>query len=299
MDRRTPVLVNLHETAADRQLREVAAQNGATVFTKVRLGDVLDLRSSGLSSTEFAYATRAHLDFVVCDADSSVPHFAVEMDGAGHDQPAQRARDRMKDDVCNRLGLEVLRVDGRALHRFGEYRLLGYLVEIWFLARAWDEAEARGDLGPYADFDPHSFISLDDGGKLRFTYNVSGEARARMHRAYDDGLIPHPAPEEISSNDDDGYAVAYAVMPTKDGRYLIAEARLRSYRFSVGLPPRDIAGDLALLDLDRQLDAYLRGEAVAVSADRLAAVREATVCPPEEPFRWIREGVLLDDVART
>lgn len=145
MDRRRSLLVNIGEAETDAVLRETADKLGSRVFVKPRLADVVDIDRSGLSNEEYAYALKAHLDFVLAGAPNGQAFFAVEFDEPYHDtDPAARRRDAMKNAICERLGLPLLRIDADYLRRIQDFRLLAWLVELWFLDDAFSAAQARG-----------------------------------------------------------------------------------------------------------------------------------------------------------
>jgi hypothetical protein len=285
-----PVLVNTYEESADIELRRACEHFDARVYAKVRLGDVIDLSGINLTYVEFNYAAKAHLDFVVCDV-KSFPLLAVEMDGrASHANPAQAARDRMKDSICARACLPMMRAENHTLRRFGpRFRLLGWLVQVWFMGKAFDEAHERGELDEMADFDPNSFIEPDpESGGLRFSFDVAAPIRIKLMRLFDERRLVECYPEEIGNHRaaDDEETVAYQVLPVANGLYLIAEASCQSNLHLYGVAPVDLASDLAILDLDEQVDAYLRGEPVAVAGRTLDELRERT-----SGERWVHQGV--------
>ena len=82
---------------------------------------------------------------------------------------------------------------------------------------------------------------------------------------------------------------AYVLLRVPDGLYLLAETRLREFRFRTGLAPSDIAEDLAVLELGALLDAYLRGEPVAVDAKGVEALRRRTQGP-----EWVHDGLVVE-----
>jgi hypothetical protein len=119
--------------APKRTSRRLADRNGARVFPKVRIADVLDIADSGISDREYGYALRAHFDFVVAETDGT-PHFAVEFDGPQHaTDRATIQRDALKAALCQRGELPLLRIDAGYLRPSGRFTLLSWLVELWFL----------------------------------------------------------------------------------------------------------------------------------------------------------------------
>jgi len=194
MDRRKSLLVNIGEAETDAVLREVATKLDVRVFAKTRLADVVEIRRSGLSNDEYRYALQAHLDFVIALASDGRPHFAVEFDGPYHDTDAgAQRRDTMKGSICARLGLPLLRIDADYLRTVRGFRLLAWLVELWFLDEAFSEEQMHGRIPRDEPFDPQSVMELKDG-RITFPYSLAGDAQQEIARAYGQGLCnaPHP-----------------------------------------------------------------------------------------------------------
>ena len=150
MDRRRQILASKYEVATDKALREAASRCGVQVHIKVRIADSLDIASSGLTKEEFSYALKAHFDFVVAREDSTAA-FAVEFDGPQHDtDPDVVRRDALKNSICDKLAMPLLRIDADFLHPIGRSRfsILGWAAEVWFLYEGFCEAQASGQV-PY------------------------------------------------------------------------------------------------------------------------------------------------------
>jgi hypothetical protein len=148
VDRRKPIL-NRSEAAAESTLREAAEKNHARVFTKVRIADALSIDRSGLPDPVWRYALQGHFDFLLADRISSIPHFAVEFDGPSHGRnPNTIRRDGMKNTICERLCLPLLRVDAGYLRTVGRFTLIGWLVELWFYYEEFCAMQDRGDIPP-------------------------------------------------------------------------------------------------------------------------------------------------------
>lgn len=289
-----PVHVNLYERAADVHLRKVCEKEGARVLLKVRVADVVDLAAAGLSGGVFTYGLKAHLDYLVVDEESSMPLFAVELDGyAAHSEPKQIENDRMKDAICAAGGLELLRVTNRSLDRFGPYRVLSYLVECWFLARAFDAAQERGEVPWDEPFIPKSFLTVNaESVRAEWPYAVNMPVRVRLQRLYEAGRLPSHVPQEgrmmLHADDADAEVGAYVLLALPEGLYLLAEAAVRSFRFRAGVGPDEIAQDLAMLELDGLLNGFERGDAVAVDGRAVAELRVRTHGPG-----WVHDGMFV------
>lgn len=267
MDRRKPLLVNIGEVETDSVLREVAEKLGVRVFAKPRLADVLRIDSSGLSNDEFGYALKAHLDFVITD-EHGKPHFAVEFDGPSHEAEDARRRDAMKDSICERLGLPLLRVDADYLQTVKGYRLLAWLVEIWFLSETWYEAQESGQIPWDEPFVPQSIFQIDGRGSLHFEYDLAGDARRSIWKAHAEGRCLKISPSYVYRTTDVG-GEAHAAMPVPGDRWLVSSARIRGFRFDAGVSPGEIAADLVVVDVATKLDEFERGAAVAVSREQV------------------------------
>jgi len=291
VDRRRPIL-NRSEAAAESALRDAADKNGARVFAKVRIADALSIDRTGLPDPVWRYALQGHFDFLLADRTSSVPYFAVEFDGPSHRRnPDTLRRDVIKNLICERLSLPLLRVDASYLRSVGRFTLIGWLVELWFIYEQFCAMQDRGEI-PYDE--PFMYFSLFEAtpdGRFRSSYGLSDDARAFVWQAWGQGTCTQPVPEEVSTwDDEDGYSVAHAILPLPAGGTLVGSARCRSFRFPpVG--PRELAGELAMVDLGDKLRRYKQGAHRPMSESELAKLRERTA-------GWIREGMLIPDAEK-
>jgi Protein of unknown function (DUF2726) len=305
--RHRKILVNRYEQTADAQLNDVAERNSARVFPKVRLADVLAIDGSGVSAREYRYALQAHFDFVVAETDGT-PYFAVEFDG--HQHVTDRAtieRDRLKDGLCQRFGLPLLRVDADYLRTSGRFTLLGWLVDLWFLYQAFCEAQDNGSVPDDEPFFIPSFIELAPGGGVRPIFDLGHQALLLLGQAHRMGLTPVRLPEMIQwpwlpgiqptqtgqdgvpTNADDGYLRTYVLLQMTAGGVLVGQGRCRATGF-VPDADRELAEGLALADLAAKLRRYMAGD-WRTSVPELAQVRRET-----KGKGWIRSWALLDDV---
>jgi ADP-ribose pyrophosphatase YjhB (NUDIX family) len=265
------MLVNMGEVETDAVLREVADKLGVRVFAKPRLADVLDIDRSGLSPTEFTYALKAHLDFVIAEPEGGKPHFAVEFDGPYHatSKDAQR-RDEMKNAICERLGLPLLRIDADYLRTVKGFRLVAWLVELWFLDDAFYEAQKRGEIPWDEPFGACSVVEHDAQGRWRFPYDLAAEARRELWRAHAEGRVRSFTPNHVFRSRDD-FGAAYALIRVGDEKWLISHVRISAFRFPP-VSPGELAADLALVELAEKLEKYERGVGVAAGREHFEAV---------------------------
>lgn len=101
-------LFTQRERAAFTQIRKVAERFGYTVFTKVRLFDLIEPSSFTDKPKVAQYKIQAkHVDFVLCD-DQLRAKFVIELDDSTHDRPDRIERDRFVDSVLTSAGYKVL-----------------------------------------------------------------------------------------------------------------------------------------------------------------------------------------------
>ena len=79
------------------------------VLCKVRVADVIDAFGG-----DFRAVSQKHFDFVICTADSFMPLLAIELDDKSHLTAAAQRSDAVKNEICGRAGLPILRVPARA-----------------------------------------------------------------------------------------------------------------------------------------------------------------------------------------
>lgn len=173
------------------RLREACSRNSAQIFAKVRLADVLPIENSGISGDLYRFALQSHFDFVIAN-ERHLPLFAVEFDGLSHRDAAQVNRDSKKDLLCERFQLPVLRINAEYLNRrYGELDLLTWFVEVWFLSRDFDEAQARGEVPPDEPFDPCMFMVIP-GLKGRFPLWLSAGPEIKVDKLHKLGKCKDP-----------------------------------------------------------------------------------------------------------
>jgi very-short-patch-repair endonuclease len=262
-----PVLVNLHERATDRLLDDVVTGHGDRLLSKVRLADAID--ADALTGRDKQYALSAHLDWLVVDARSSAPRFAVELDGIQHARDAKtRERDRIKGRLCEWAGLPLLRITSDYNRRVGHERVLTYVVDAFYMSEAFDEAQKNGIIPWDEPFDIASFIRRDSQGRPAFN-TLDHDARIRMLDAWKAKRLPHYAPDEFATRDSEtGETSVHTWLAVAPGRYLIAIVRVRSFLYE-GIGASEVASQLAGAEMGDLVDRWLAGEAVACNRDEL------------------------------
>lgn len=245
-------LLNRYEKITYERLTPVCDRNGAYVFAKVRLKDVLPIDGSGVGHDDYRFSLQSHFDFVVTDR-TTKPLFAVEYDGAMHSRSIQIVRDSRKNRLCEKFGLSLLRINSRYLdQRFRDLDLLTYFVEVWFLSEAFYEAQREGAVPYDEDFDPWLIIS-DPHHKGRFPYWLSSDAQLSFRRLAQSGSISEPTPSHIVGVDTEGSFRCLTWIAIAAGKYALVRTGMRAQRFPVVLS--DLISQIAACELlDRVSD---------------------------------------------
>lgn len=257
-----PVLVNHYEKVTDRLLTAAAAESGDRLLTKVRLADVMEVGSWAGSAKWFGLS--AHFDFVMVDAETSVPKFAVELDGAQHwTDPTTRRRDRLKDQLSEWAGLPLLRITSDFTRRRGRrWTVLSYAVDTFYLSEAFFAAQQSGQIPLDEPFLPFMFHRPNANGGFD-VHALDHEARVMLEEAFEAGNLPSHVPDQYQTRDAEAGAVqSHAWMAVAPDRYLVSRARVRDFRFR-GLRASELASQLALLDMADLAQQWMDGEPAA------------------------------------
>lgn len=259
---RVRVLVNPVEHRADKILQHTAEANGDRLLTKVRLADVIDVGDWG--NPHLGFAMRAHLDFLMINATTSEPIFAVEIDGFQHrTDPTQRRRDLLKDEICREAGLPLLRVGSEFARREGRAVLLEYLWEAYYRSVAFEEAQAAGYVPWDEPFLHWSFLETDtESGRISLS-GLDMNARAELQQLYDQNRLPHFVPDtwgrEVNKWGDLRTEVYLGI---GRGFTLVGSATVRNFGW-FGISAAEPSEELAILELRREVHRWLGGEGVA------------------------------------
>jgi Protein of unknown function (DUF2726) len=257
------VLVNKYEEETDAGLKEAAARSNALVFSKVGIKDILDIDKGRalLTKEEYSYAFKAHFDFVVTRADTS-PVFVVEYDGSMHyADPATIERDKKKNAICQKLGMPLLRIDSQYLRRIGNFSLIGWLTELWFIYEEWVEAQEKG-LVPYDE--PFLYF-------LVLGYDPFAASRIFIQRLFEEKRILDPAPTVATAIDDQGYARAIAWVRVTEELTVLGHARCLFFmtRLIPSVGAHSLAEELAIVDAAEKLKRYCRGDYQPVNNEEM------------------------------
>lgn len=259
-------LLNPYESATEARLQAVCAEYGAEVWIKMRVVDVLpQVRELGMPEL-LRFALTSHFDFVVASKPTHDALFAVEFDGPHHwSSSEQMRRDRTKDAICARTGFPLLRIDRSYLdEKFRGFVLLSWIMEVWFLARGFEQAQADGSIPQDEIFAPEFIVATSATKPIDFPFDLSLEIRRRFWGLHKTGRIKRPVPAHATGEDDKGNALGFASLQVANDKHIYAQARVRLCTF----PAEDDSLVAALLyyGLNRRLETFLsKGTAVTTA----------------------------------
>jgi very-short-patch-repair endonuclease len=264
-------LLNRSEEVAFRELESIASDNSLKVFPKPRLSDVIQKGQSFLTQREFDFYTRSHCDFVVTDEEYR-PTMIVEYDGPLHVDAKQQERDEIKNDLCRRAGLGMLRIHDRHVTKL--YRgmtVLRWIVEVSELEKAFYEAQAKGQV-PYDEpFDPAMFDTVSTS--RRFPYWLSAPATQSFHDFFKTLEPVRPKGwTGILGHDDAGTGYRLSCLYFED-KTLWSRTAIRKQ--DLDFPHYDLLNELDICELGIRLEKFRKGEIWAATRDEFRPIFES------------------------
>lgn len=257
-------ILNLREAAVDQVLSEYARDMGYRLMLKTRLRDVIDVDDMALTRRERNFAFTSHLDFVAADTTTNLPVLAVEYDGAQHwNDPKQRERDAIKDRLCEAAGLDLLRIDNQYTRKAGRWRVLGYILEMHEVGKAFAEAQAQGIIPEDEPFAHTSIIDTTDTGRPTFT-GLDMAAIERLQRLLQNRTIKWWVQWWRVI---DGRAEARCVLALPNGQFLSSTCAVRQFAIE-GISALEVAEELATAELGWLAERYEDDEPVALSHEQ-------------------------------
>lgn len=262
-------LLNRSEEVAYRELQNIADDNGLRVFAKPKLSDVIAKGQTKLTKREFDYFTRAHCDFVVTDEEFR-PQLIVEYDGPFHADTKQMERDHIKNELCHRSELGILRINDKHVTRL--YRgmtVLRWIIEVIDLQKAFDEAQKNGKIPPDEPFDPAMFSGAD--GK-DWPYWLSSDATQTIHTFF--RTLTADVPKGWNSIlGSDGKGTDYRLSCLFFGdKILYSKTAVRNQNLE--FPHYDLLNELDTCELGIQFQKFRRGEVTAINASQFKSIFE-------------------------
>lgn|GEM_PF-3378506 len=94
-------------------LEPIVNKYGFRVKSKVRMADVINLTLDESQKNYWKYfkeISQKHFDFCICDPISLAPVMIIELDDKSHESEKAKKSDRIKNIICNHIGLKLLRI---------------------------------------------------------------------------------------------------------------------------------------------------------------------------------------------
>lgn len=275
MDRRRKLVVNQLEESSYQQLTAWSVGQNFTVHPKMGLSQALDIKNSGLNTIEYSYALQASFDFVVARQDGRIL-FAVEADGPSHLDEEARKRDHLKNFICAKLGMPLIRVGRKAV----EVKLQGFSSVLTWLATLVPYAEALEDAyktGIIPDdevvFPTDAIAFTSEGLALPFDPNW-GIINRLWHHVHTGQILRFPSILHAGhSKHSAGGVVTFSLAFVREGTFLGIGGCLAGSLLPI--PEHEVSEALSLVDLDRQLSQYAKGASSPLSpADVIKKMRK-------------------------
>ncbi|MFO0884304.1 MAG: DUF2726 domain-containing protein [Pirellulales bacterium] len=260
-------LLNRSEEATKSVLDPLTEQWGAHTYPKVRLADVLPIDHSGIDDQSFRFALQSHFDFVVTDHDF-LPLFAVEFDGPTHEDDEQKRRDSLKNQLCEKFELPLLRINARYIgEKYRQLDLLTWFVNYWFAQRAIDDAYSSGGIPEDAYVDPTLMMTIP-GSSNNFPLWLTADVRMAFHKFRDQGLCVDPGPSSYVGLDTAGNYRAIAYMAVTETLGLMSETGMRWQSFPV--PCSELVDAIAEHQVFEDFKFYLENRLAIVPFNTIA-----------------------------
>lgn len=255
--------LNSYEAITYEKLRAVSDPVGAHVFSKVRLADVIPVNNSGITNEDFSFSLKAHVDFLVTDSEQNI-QFCVEFDGPTHRKPEQIRRDEIKNRLLTKFNVPFLRINSLYLDKkYRDLDLLTYFVDVWFLARAFDEAQEQGTIPPEEIFDPAFIFSDGKPESKKWPYWISIELQADIKRMCKKHLVAQPVPSHWVGVDERGNYRCIAWIFLTPESCVFIETGMRGHNFPA-VSSSEILEQLAVYDLHESITRTLNGLSGAI-----------------------------------
>jgi hypothetical protein len=259
-----------NEHSAQVASSEIFERAGFLLQPGRKLGQIIQRRPPGITAHQWSSASRTHFDFVVCDARTYMPAFALEMAATQAAADAQRS-DRMTNAVCEVVGLELLRIESSTL-RLGSFgrRIVEYVID----ARCF--MDAAPDQGEAADLlldEPLSFrdiVGRLPDGRSGFVNDLSAVARASAVDGYARRQVADPIIRGLHACWKNGPAEGWGWIEVRDGLCLFERIRIWQHRFSCGIDPGQLAEDLAAAAIGERLKKLDTEEPRLIEREQLA-----------------------------
>lgn len=247
--------LNGHEELVAEQLEAVKQMDGARIFAKIRVADVIHVDENTPKLIR-GFALTSHFDFLITDSEFH-PLFVVEYDGPTHNNPRQVARDKKKDEMCEKALLPILHINSRYLNKSyrNQLSLLEWVRDVFFLTKGFDEAQSRGEIPPDEGFSAGfilsgSLESLNDP-KQRLPYQLALMERLNLQNLQKRGVIKDSIVSCSVGRDKSGNLRALGAIRIDDTSCICARTAMRSQNFPIDFS--ELIEELLVVDAYKEL----------------------------------------------
>jgi hypothetical protein len=260
-------LLNRSEEQTNSVLRPLTEEWGAHTFPKVRVADILPIENSGIDDQSYRFALQSHFDFVITDNDLR-PLFAVEFDGPTHGDAAQKKRDEIKNQLCKRFSLPLLRINSLYIGQtYRQMDLLTWFVSYWFAQRTIETAYETGQLPEDAYVDPMLMMNVP-GTSNNFPLWLTADVRTAFQKYRDAGVCIDPGPSSFVGLDGAGNYRVISYMAITHSTGLMTETGMRSQNFPVECS--ELVDAIAEHQIFDDFNSYLQNQTSAVNIAAIA-----------------------------
>lgn len=95
-----------------------------TICPKVSLSDIFYVTNPDRNMSAYNRINRKHVDFLICDADTMKPRFAIELDDKSHNRQDRINRDDFVEDLYEAARLPLVRIPVRPSYNTNELGVL-------------------------------------------------------------------------------------------------------------------------------------------------------------------------------
>jgi Protein of unknown function (DUF2726) len=176
-------VLNVSEGRVLDHLERSLAGEGYSIFAGLPLKRVIEEDSGdALTYEEKQMLLHGELDFaIVSRGDGNTIVFGIEFDGPYHENPERQAKDRVKDGLCFRAGVPLIRIRPEAIEPKEQITLLEWILDGYLFYRR----ERKGKIQDLIDY----WTDKWRNGDSEFP---PGDAAVALHT-----IVPFPASETI------------------------------------------------------------------------------------------------------
>ncbi|MBS2004620.1 MAG: DUF2726 domain-containing protein [Cyanobacteria bacterium SZAS LIN-5] len=260
--------LNSFELQAFEMMQPVGRKHNCHFFPKVKLGDVLELRRSGLEDQCFDYAARAHFDFVAVQDNRKI--FAIELDGPGHySNDTTPDRDAKKNNICAHFDFDLVRIDLGYLNDVNGSHVLQLRLHDYF-NRNNPKYKSKLNSGGSCNYLNSEWELSEPSGR--------GELQTQVHET----TSKYRSQREVLRHSENDFEYVALVLQVEEERYCVGQGSAHPSRI-FGLNAEEIAARNALIELERRVSQYEQGKQPAKSSFYVQALRSAYGAPETYP----------------